>query len=124
MATVVHAPAPAQKASEPEADPTLESVVARRARQTKERLDERIEATASEAGITDAPLPVASTETQVTTVQEPGVDAAAPGSPGELEEEAEQQGAFNEETGEINWDCPCLGAVSYTHLTLPTKRIV
>ncbi|KAH0552897.1 hypothetical protein GP486_006904 [Trichoglossum hirsutum] len=27
----------------------------------------------------------------------------------ELEEEAEGQGAFNPETGEINWDCPCLG---------------
>ncbi|KAF2168111.1 hypothetical protein M409DRAFT_33210, partial [Zasmidium cellare ATCC 36951] len=30
-----------------------------------------------------------------------------------LEEEAEQQGAFNEETGEINWDCPCLGGMAY-----------
>lgn len=34
------------------------------------------------------------------------------GSPLELEEEAEQQGAFNEETGEINWDCPCLGGMA------------
>lgn len=31
---------------------------------------------------------------------------------GELEQEAEQQGAFNEETGEINWDCPCLGGMA------------
>lgn len=31
---------------------------------------------------------------------------------GELEHEAEQQGAFNEETGEINWDCPCLGGMA------------
>lgn len=30
-----------------------------------------------------------------------------------MEEEAEQQGAFNEETGEINWDCPCLGGMAY-----------
>jgi intermembrane space import and assembly protein 40 len=30
-----------------------------------------------------------------------------------LEEEAEQQGAFNEETGEINWDCPCLGGMAH-----------
>lgn len=37
----------------------------------------------------------------------------AAGAPGELEEEAEQQGAFNEETGEINWDCPCLGGMAY-----------
>jgi intermembrane space import and assembly protein 40 len=35
------------------------------------------------------------------------------GGPAELEEEAEQQGAFNEETGEINWDCPCLGGMAH-----------
>lgn len=40
-------------------------------------------------------------------------DAAVPGSPGALEEEADQQGAFNEETGEINWDCPCLGGMAH-----------
>lgn len=34
-------------------------------------------------------------------------------SPESLEEEAGQQGAFNEETGEINWDCPCLGGMAY-----------
>ncbi|MCJ1312112.1 Oxidoreductase [Agyrium rufum] len=31
----------------------------------------------------------------------------------EIEEEASQQGAFNEETGEINWDCSCLGGMAY-----------
>ncbi|CAI6334112.1 unnamed protein product [Periconia digitata] len=30
----------------------------------------------------------------------------------ELEAEAGQQGAFNPETGEINWDCPCLGGMA------------
>ena len=34
-------------------------------------------------------------------------------SPAGLEEEASQQGAFNEETGEINWDCPCLGGMAH-----------
>lgn len=29
-----------------------------------------------------------------------------------LEDEAGQQGAFNPETGEINWDCPCLGGMA------------
>jgi intermembrane space import and assembly protein 40 len=29
-----------------------------------------------------------------------------------LQEEADQQGAFNPETGEINWDCPCLGGMA------------
>ncbi|KAM0283981.1 hypothetical protein ACHAQH_002176 [Verticillium albo-atrum] len=37
---------------------------------------------------------------------------AAPGSPEALEQEAGQQGAFNPETGEINWDCPCLGGMA------------
>lgn len=30
-----------------------------------------------------------------------------------LEEEAKSEGAFNEETGEINWDCPCLGGMAH-----------
>ncbi|KAI9825513.1 MAG: hypothetical protein M1819_000505 [Sarea resinae] len=36
-----------------------------------------------------------------------------PRTPEEYEEEAGQQGAFNEETGEINWDCPCLGGMAH-----------
>lgn len=39
-------------------------------------------------------------------------DDATEGGIGELEEEAGQQGAFNPETGEINWDCPCLGGMA------------
>ncbi|WYZ44728.1 hypothetical protein EsH8_VIII_000044 [Colletotrichum jinshuiense] len=39
-------------------------------------------------------------------------DAPIPGSPEALEAEAGQQGAFNPETGEINWDCPCLGGMA------------
>lgn len=38
---------------------------------------------------------------------------AEAGSPQALEEEAGQQGAFNPETGEINWDCPCLGGMAH-----------
>lgn len=30
----------------------------------------------------------------------------------EAEEEEGQAGAYNEETGEINWDCPCLGGMA------------
>jgi intermembrane space import and assembly protein 40 len=30
-----------------------------------------------------------------------------------LEAEAESQGAFNPETGEINWECPCLGGMAH-----------
>ncbi|KAI9671819.1 MAG: Oxidoreductase [Alyxoria varia] len=36
-----------------------------------------------------------------------------PGDPQELEQEADAQGAFNPETGEINWDCPCLGGMAH-----------
>lgn len=35
------------------------------------------------------------------------------GGAAELEEEAEGEGAFNPVTGEINWDCPCLGGMAY-----------
>nr|POF02092.1 mitochondrial intermembrane space import and assembly protein 40 [Quercus suber] len=52
-----------------------------------------------------SPSPSAADTTAVT-----GEVAAA--SPEELEAEAGQQGAFNEETGEINWDCPCLGGMA------------
>lgn len=31
----------------------------------------------------------------------------------ELESEASQEAAFNPETGEINWDCPCLGGMAH-----------
>ncbi|GFF43359.1 mitochondrial intermembrane space import and assembly protein 40 [Aspergillus udagawae] len=34
-------------------------------------------------------------------------------SPQELEDEASQEAAFNPETGEINWDCPCLGGMAH-----------
>ncbi|POR31365.1 Intermembrane space import and assembly protein 40 [Tolypocladium paradoxum] len=38
---------------------------------------------------------------------------AVEGSSQALEEEAGQEGAFNPETGEINWDCPCLGGMAH-----------
>ena len=31
----------------------------------------------------------------------------------DLDEEANNQGAYNPETGEINWDCPCLGGMAH-----------
>ncbi|KAK4142241.1 uncharacterized protein C8A04DRAFT_30201 [Dichotomopilus funicola] len=41
-----------------------------------------------------------------------GAGALEPGSPEALEHEARHQGAFDPETGEINWDCPCLGGMA------------
>ena len=43
----------------------------------------------------------------------PDGEQVVAGGPGSLDEEADQQGAFNEETGEINWDCPCLGGMAH-----------
>ncbi|KAK0620861.1 hypothetical protein B0T14DRAFT_522280 [Immersiella caudata] len=52
--------------------------------------------------------PAATSESAMTEAAAP-----EPGSPEALEQEAEQQGAFNPETGEINWDCPCLGGMAH-----------
>lgn len=92
--------APPETASESETTASLEAVVAQREARAKAELQAQAQkqaAATSEAAI-DAQTPA---------------DAAAPGSPGALEEEASQQGAFNEETGEINWDCPCLGGMAH-----------
>ena len=40
-------------------------------------------------------------------------DHEPPRDPSALEVEAEGEGAFNPETGEINWDCPCLGGMAH-----------
>lgn len=39
----------------------------------------------------------------------PGVST----SPQDLEAQGEKEGAFNPDTGEINWDCPCLGGMAH-----------
>ncbi|KAL7914036.1 hypothetical protein GGI35DRAFT_232615 [Trichoderma velutinum] len=43
----------------------------------------------------------------------PAQSAAGFGGAEALEEEASQESAFNPETGEINWDCPCLGGMAH-----------
>jgi intermembrane space import and assembly protein 40 len=48
-----------------------------------------------------------------TAMPPPPEDGPVPKLAEELEEEAGQQGAFNPETGEINWDCPCLGGMAH-----------
>lgn len=42
-----------------------------------------------------------------------GATEAVTDGAAELEEEAQGEGAFNPVTGEINWDCPCLGGMAY-----------
>ena len=74
--------------------PTVESVIEQKRKQIQSRPETPTEKT-PEAPKSDAQSSV-----------------AAEGSPAALEEEAGQQGAFNPETGEINWDCPCLGGMA------------
>jgi mitochondrial intermembrane space import and assembly protein 40 len=52
----------------------------------------------------------ASTEVQAT---QPEGEPQQEGGLEDLESQAGQEGAFNPETGEINWDCPCLGGMAH-----------
>ncbi|CAH0057590.1 unnamed protein product [Clonostachys solani] len=76
--------------------PTVDSVLEEKRKQIQAKIEK------------EAPVPASS--------QEPGPDAAPVGAEGEApaeEEGAGQQAAFNPETGEINWDCPCLGGMAH-----------
>ncbi|KEF57427.1 uncharacterized protein A1O9_05344 [Exophiala aquamarina CBS 119918] len=85
---------------------SLESLTSRRAREAEKNKN---------AAALHSAADVLSSENASTTVVG---EHEAPLSTGELdgaaglEEEAGQQGAFNPETGEINWDCPCLGGMA------------
>ncbi|KAM5354147.1 hypothetical protein ACJ41O_000797 [Fusarium nematophilum] len=74
--------------------PTVDSVLEQKRRQIQSKADKPAE---------KKPEPQPNAESAA---------AAADGSPAALEEDAGQQGAFNPETGEINWDCPCLGGMA------------
>lgn len=54
----------------------------------------------------------ASSDTKAVAAEVQGGGAGTTGVE-DLEDEADQQGAFNPETGEINWDCPCLGGMAH-----------
>ncbi|KAM0425069.1 hypothetical protein ACHAPT_009628 [Fusarium lateritium] len=77
--------------------PTVDSVVEEKRKQIKNKSAEKKPAESNKT-----PEPETGAKSTV----------AADGSPAALEEEADQQGAFNPETGEINWDCPCLGGMA------------
>ncbi|KAF2768295.1 mitochondrial intermembrane space import and assembly protein 40 [Teratosphaeria nubilosa] len=95
-AYAVHAPQEVVRENDPY--PTVEEAVKQRVSQTNRQI---------KSDVTEAAQTAASTVTS-SAPQEP-----AQGSAEDLEEEASQQGAFNEETGEINWDCPCLGGMAH-----------
>lgn len=58
----------------------------------------------------------ASSNTATPSTEKPDLDAIPPDAQdkGENQEDSSDgQGAFNPETGEINWDCPCLGGMAH-----------
>jgi intermembrane space import and assembly protein 40 len=68
----------------------------------------------------DESTPSTSTPSKSDAVEQPAVpekngdfDAAPPVAESEGEQEETSAGAFNPETGEINWDCPCLGGMAH-----------
>lgn len=58
-----------------------------------------------------APASPSENENEAKPEQSATAEAAAAGVQGE--ENNEQKSAYNPETGEINWDCPCLGGMAY-----------
>ncbi|OKL55345.1 hypothetical protein UA08_09350 [Talaromyces atroroseus] len=51
--------------------------------------------------------------TDVQEASQPNSEPQQEGNLEDLESQAGQEGAFNPETGEINWDCPCLGGMAH-----------
>ncbi|KAH8681736.1 hypothetical protein BX600DRAFT_29876 [Xylariales sp. PMI_506] len=99
--------------------PTVEAVVEQKRREAEARLAKakaEAEAEAAKAEATTPAKPTADATAALPSARdaESGETPSAPvsGGPEALEAEAEQQGAFNPETGEINWDCPCLGGMA------------
>ncbi|KAI1332313.1 hypothetical protein F5Y16DRAFT_394387 [Xylariaceae sp. FL0255] len=96
--------------------PTVEAVIAQKRAEAEARLQKAaLESKVVPESETAAPDAASSPNAPVKDVE--ATETAnqgklAEGSPQALEEEAGQQGAFNPETGEINWDCPCLGGMA------------
>jgi mitochondrial intermembrane space import and assembly protein 40 len=61
------------------------------------------------------PAHIASTalDTSATAENIPAESAMTTAADATAEEEESSGGAFNPETGEINWDCPCLGGMAH-----------
>ncbi|KAL9012714.1 MAG: hypothetical protein Q9173_002543 [Seirophora scorigena] len=78
--------------------PTLESAVKSR---NSSQPNSASGPTSSAPPVTGEPAPTATEGT------------VSPLDPQATQNEASQEGAFNEETGEINWECPCLGGMAH-----------
>lgn len=97
-----------------ESDLTTVDAIVEEKRKT---LDARLRAKEEQAAKEKAAQPPSSSPPPPSQKDGSAVAVATPDdaekSPEQLEEEAGQQGAFNPETGEINWDCPCLGGMAH-----------
>jgi intermembrane space import and assembly protein 40 len=80
--------------------PTLDAIV----EEKRQRKAQRIAAEEKKAQMAQAAL---------LGEEQPHREEEQAGGMDGLEDEADQQGAFNPETGEINWDCPCLGGMAH-----------
>lgn len=96
--------------------PTLDQLTAssRSKQKDKSTLQKTIESSSLDLAEQEAQKPTppssSSSQSQSTTSDASStIDPAA----SDLEQEAEGEGAFNPVTGEINWDCPCLGGMAY-----------
>lgn len=88
--------------------PTVDSVLEEKRKQIHEKLEQKKQ---PQTSADEKPAAAPSTpSSQASTATD---DAGAVQGAGALEEEAGQEGAFNPETGEINWDCPCLGGMAH-----------
>ncbi|KAG9198562.1 Oxidoreductase [Epicoccum nigrum] len=93
--------------AESELLPTIESIAAERAQRKAVQQQLELQRQKEAAAADEAARAQQQQQQQPTGNGEPqegGIEG--------LEAEADQQGAFNPETGEINWDCPCLGGMA------------
>lgn len=71
-------------------------------------------ATPSLPAADSSPPPIQTEETSSVPVLEADADTTPPAAPVETpSEEQSSGGAYNPVTGEINWDCPCLGGMAH-----------
>ncbi|KXJ89111.1 hypothetical protein Micbo1qcDRAFT_235454 [Microdochium bolleyi] len=91
--------------------PTVDAIVAQKRKEAEAR---QLKAASDATAKSSAPATTQATHDESAAAAPPSSSSPPPaaGSPEALEAEANQQGAFNPETGEINWDCPCLGGMA------------
>ncbi|POS71684.1 mitochondrial intermembrane space import and assembly protein 40 [Diaporthe helianthi] len=95
---------------------TVDAIVEEKRKQIDQKLKARDAQATRKAEAANNATPQQTSPTPPPTDESATVAPPSEGTektPEQLEEEAGQQGAFNPETGEINWDCPCLGGMAH-----------